>query len=99
MLRGGIKRGIHKYKILKIEIMKKSNSVEIIDTKFILSQKQQVRYRDRLKQLVKNVGIISICLDNESLYIEYTEDILNKASIRELLLDINFPMKKQLIQI
>jgi len=78
--------------------MRKSNNLEIINTKYILSQNQQAHYRNRLEQLLKKEGIISMCLEDRSLFIEYTEDILNIASIRDMLLDINFPMKEQLIE-
>jgi len=78
--------------------MKTSNSLKIINTTFILSQNQQARYRDRLKQLVKNEGIVSICLEDRSLFIEYEENIINIVSIRDFLSSINFPMKEQLIE-
>lgn len=78
--------------------MRKSNNLEVISTKYILSQYQQAHYRDRLKPLLKNEGIISMCLEDRSLFIEYSEDILNITSIRELLLDINFPIKEVLIE-
>jgi len=78
--------------------MKKSNSLEVIDTKHILSQNQQARHRDRLKKLLENKGIISLCLDHKSLFVEYAEGILNAGTIRDLLSDIGFPMKEQLIE-
>jgi hypothetical protein len=78
--------------------MKSSNSLKIINTRFILSQNQQARYRDRLKQLLKNEGIISICLEDRSLFVEYEGNIINIASIMNLLSAINFPMKEQLIE-
>jgi len=78
--------------------MRKSNNLEIINTKYILSQNQQAHYRNRLKQLLKKEGIISMCLEDRSLFIEYTEDILNVITIRDLLSDIGFPMKEQLIE-
>ncbi len=78
--------------------MKKSNNLEVIDTKHVLSQNQQAYHRDRLRRLLKIEGIISMCLDHRSLFVEYTEDILNVITIRNLLSDIGFPMKKQLIE-
>lgn len=39
-----------------------------------------------------------MCLEDRSLFIEYTEDILNVITIRDLLSDIGFPMKEQLIE-
>ena len=78
--------------------MKKSNSLEVINTKHILSQNQQEYHRDRLKQLLKNEGIISLCLDHRSLFVEYAEDILTIVTIRDLLSGIGFPMKERLIE-
>lgn len=77
--------------------MKKSNSLEVIDTKHILSKNQQTHHRDRLKHLLKNEGIISLCLDHRSLFVEYAEDILNVVTIRDLLSGIGFPMKERFI--
>jgi hypothetical protein len=78
--------------------MKKSNNLEVINTKHVLSQNQQVYHRNRLRQLLKIEGIISMCLDHRSLFVEYTEDTLNVITIRDLLSDIGFPMKEQLIE-
>jgi hypothetical protein len=76
--------------------MKKSNNLEIINTKFILNKNQLAYYRDQLTQFLKEAGIISICLDNKSVFIEYMEGISNTAIIRGLLQEINFPMNKLL---
>lgn len=78
--------------------MRKSNNLEVINTKHVLSQNQQEYHRDRLRRLLKIEGIISMCLDHRSLFVEYTEDILNVITIRDLLSDIGFPMKEQLIE-
>lgn len=78
--------------------MKKSNNLEVINTKHVLSQNQQAYHRDRLRRLLKIEGIISMCLDHRSLFVEYTEDILNVITIRVLLSDIGFPMKEQLVE-
>ena len=78
--------------------MKKSNSLEVINTKHVLSQNQQAHHRDRLKKLLKNKGIISLCLDHRSLFVEYAEDIINVVTIRDLLSDIGFPMKEHVIK-
>lgn len=78
--------------------MKSSNSLKIINTRFMLSQNQQARYRDRLKQLLKNEDIISVCLEDRSLFIEYEGNTKNIVSILDFLSAINFPMEEQLIE-
>ena len=78
--------------------MRTSNNLQVINTKNILSQNQQIRYRYRLKQMLKNEGIISLCLEDRSLFIEYRGDVINMATIRDFLSAINFPLKEQLIE-
>jgi hypothetical protein len=78
--------------------MKESFSLEIISTKSALSNNQQADVRGRLKQLLKNEGIISICLDESSIFIEYKPDVLDKALPANLLLDYNFPLDEFMIE-
>ncbi len=76
--------------------MKGSFNLEIINTKNTLSNNQQAYFRDRLKPLLKKEGIISICLDDSSLFIEYNPDVLDRALITDLLLENNISISEPL---
>ena len=78
--------------------MKETYTVEIVNTKRVLSKNQQAFFRDRLKQLLEKEEIISICLANKNLFIEYNQNKLDKASIKDLLLEYDFPVGEIMIE-
>jgi hypothetical protein len=73
--------------------MKESFQVAIIHTISSLSEVEQIHYRNQLRQLVKNEGIISICLDDKSLFVEYKPQTIGKKDIQRFLYDNEFPIK------
>ena len=79
---------------MEIKKMRRTNNLEMINTKFNLSTNQQRYYRNQLVDLLNKAGVISICLDSTSLFIEYRKEILDRGLIKSLLLEINFPMEE-----
>lgn len=78
--------------------MKESYNVEIVNTKGIMSSDQQAFFRNHLKQLLEKEEIISICIDDRSLLIEYNPNTLSKASLKELLIEYSSPMGELLLE-
>ncbi len=72
--------------------------MKIISTMSALSLDQQVFFREQLNRLGKNEGIISICLDNHSVFIEYNPYVLKKDLVMKFLLDIKFPFNEKTIE-
>lgn len=68
----------------------KTYKLEIIKTERILSEAEQTMLRKRLRHLLTKKGIISICLDNEYLFIEYDGNIYNPESIQPLLITTSY---------
>jgi hypothetical protein len=77
--------------------MKNLNQLEVIHTRRLLNPKQQEQFRCRLKQLLKVTGIISLCLDSRSLFVEYSEEFQDVRTIKRLLRDIGFPIKEHIV--
>jgi hypothetical protein len=78
--------------------MKESYDVEIVNTKGILNSNQQAFFRNRLKQLLEKEEIISICIDERSLFIEYNPNTLSKTSLKDLLIEYSSPMGELLLE-
>lgn len=71
--------------------MKKANSFIIIKTISVLTEKEQSECRVLLKDMLKQQGIISLCLDNENLFVEYNPEILNVEKIYQMMENVGFP--------
>jgi hypothetical protein len=78
--------------------MNETYIVEIVDTNRVLNKNEQVFFRDRLKQLLEKEEIISICLDDKNLFLEYNQNKIDKASIKDLLLEYDFLVGEILIE-
>jgi hypothetical protein len=78
--------------------MKESYNVVIVNTKSIMSQSQQAFYRERLKQVLEREEIISICLDDRSLFIEYNPSLIDGASVIKLLLKYAVPVAEYMTE-
>jgi hypothetical protein len=78
--------------------MKNANRIEIIDTNYNLNADQIKIHKNKLQQLKNKSGILSLCLDEKSLFVEFSENLISLASIIDLLSDINFPVKEQLVE-
>ncbi|HFB62312.1 MAG TPA: hypothetical protein ENJ69_04945, partial [Bacteroidetes bacterium] len=75
--------------------MKRFNQLEVIHSRHLLSLKQQEQMRCRLQQLLKVTGIVSLCLDSQVLFVEYSDEFLDPGSIKRLLLEMGFPLKEK----
>lgn len=78
--------------------MKESYHVEIINTKGIMSSAQQAKFRNRLKKLLEREEIISVCVDDRSLFIEYNPNTLNKASLKNLLREYSSSLNELIVE-
>ncbi len=76
--------------------MKKINSFQIIKTNTVLTEEEQSGCRELLKDMLKQKGIISLCLDKEDLFVEYNPEILNVERIFLMLENIGFPTNKEI---
>ncbi len=76
--------------------MKKANSFQIITTIMVLNEKEQSDCRVLLKDMLKQKGIISLCLDKENLFVEYNPEILNVEKIFTMLGNVGFPAEKEI---
>ncbi len=75
--------------------MKRFNQLEVIHSRHLLSLKQQEQMRCRLQQLLKVTGIVSLCLDSQVLFVEYSDEFQDPGSIKRLLLEMGFPLKEK----
>ncbi|MGD9992902.1 MAG: hypothetical protein AB7S69_06355 [Salinivirgaceae bacterium] len=79
--------------------METTNNLKIVNTRFVLNQKQISYYKNELKKLKNDAGIVSLCLDEKSLFIEYSKKEISSESIINSLVELNFPMQEKLSQI
>ena len=84
---------------LKTSKMKNSNGFEIVKTNKNLTNSEQNNLRDLLRPLLNKEGIISMCLDNKSLFVEFNPEILTVNSIYELLEEKGFPVGFEIEQV
>ena len=77
--------------------MKEKFELEIFSALHALNRNQQASFRKLMKREIKHNGILSICLESEFVFIECRSDILDRNSIMDLLLEIKFPIKENLI--
>jgi hypothetical protein len=73
--------------------MKNPNSLQIIKTASSLTENEQNIVRARLKALLEKDGIISMCLDDENLYVEYNPNRHSVGSLKFRLKEAGFPME------
>jgi len=58
-----------------------------------LTETEQKVWRLKLKSMVELTGIVSICLDDEVMFIEYNPILIQGNSIIKELKRINYPMR------
>ena len=78
--------------------MNTTNNLKIIETSFSFNQDQVSFYKNQLKQLKGVSGIISLCLDENSLFVEYSKSEISTDSIINHLKELKFPMKEKITQ-
>jgi len=76
--------------------MKNSFKLEIIQTRRKLENHELLHYRERLSHLLILGGIVSMCLEDNELYVEYNPNKFNLESFKAVLSDIGFPLKERL---
>ncbi len=79
--------------------MKKANSFIIVKTISVLTGKEQSDCRVLLKDMLKQQGIISLCLDKENLFVEYNPEILNLEKIYQMMENVGFPADKEITNV
>lgn len=72
--------------------MKNSNQFKIIETSRELSEQEQSDCKELLKGVLQQKGIISLCLDNKSLFVEYNSEELDTEKIYDILDEAGFPV-------
>lgn len=79
--------------------MKKANSFIIIEAISELTEKEQSDCRVMLKDMLKQQGIISLCLDKENLFVEYNPEILNVGKIFLMMGNVGFLADKEIANV
>lgn len=72
--------------------MKNSFNLEVLKTSKTLTTEQQRSFRIKLKPLLGQDGVISLCLEADELYIEFDSAFFNLSSFRDILKDVGFPL-------
>ena len=73
--------------------MKNSFNLEVLKTNKILTTEEQRNFLLKFKPFLNIAGIISLCLEEETLYIEYDPISFNLNSFKEILTAVEFPLK------
>jgi hypothetical protein len=76
--------------------MKNTFKLEVINADRVLTSEEQKSYRLQLKQLLKLKGLVSMCLEAESLYVEFNPKYFNLGSFKSVLSDIGFPLNQDI---
>lgn len=76
--------------------MKNLFKLEIIQTHRRLEDYELKLFREKLGHLLILGGIISMCLEDNELYLEYNPKKFNLESFKAVLSDIGFPLKERL---
>ena len=73
--------------------MKNLFKLEILKTNKTLTTKEQKDFRFKFKPVLKIDGVLSLCLEEAHLYIEYDPKSFNLDSFKDVLTDAGFPLK------
>lgn len=73
--------------------MKNLFKLEVLKTNKTLTAKEQDDFRLKFKPFLSIDGVISLCLEEEHLYIEYDPKSFNLDSFKSILTDVGFPFK------
>ena len=72
--------------------MKHSFKLEVLKTNKTLTTEEQSNFRLKFKPFLNIAGIISLCIVDEYLYIEYDPISFNLHSFKEILTAVGFPL-------
>lgn len=76
--------------------MKNTFNITVLNTNKVLNNDEQIYYRRLLRPLLRLDSIISLCIEDSELYVEYDPYLFNIESFKAILLDIGFPIKERL---
>ncbi|REE80311.1 hypothetical protein BX611_1953 [Lutibacter oceani] len=79
--------------------MKNSFKLEVLKTNKILTTEEQSKFRLKFKPFLNIEGVISLCLEEEHLYIEYDPIFFNLDSFKEILTAVGFPLELENIKL
>ena len=79
--------------------MKNLFKLEVLKTKRTLTTEEQNAFRMKFKPFLNIEGVISLCLEEEHLYIEYDPIFFNLDSFKEILTAVGFPLEHEKIKL
>lgn len=77
--------------------MKNSFKLEILKTNKILTTEEQSAFRLKFNPFLNIEGVISLCLEEEHLYIEYDPITFNLDSFKEILTAVGYPLENEVL--
>jgi hypothetical protein len=75
--------------------MKNSFNVEILKTNKTLTTEEQNTFRLIFQPLLKLEGIISLCLEEEELFVEFDPTLIKLDSFKFMLIEAEFPLESE----
>lgn len=75
--------------------MKNLFKLEILKTSRTLTTEEQNTFRIKLKPLLEQDGVVSLCLEADELYVEYDPTSFNLGSLKGVLKEIGFPLEHE----
>jgi len=75
--------------------MKNLFKLEVLKTNKTLTEKEQNAFHESFKPFLNIDGVISLCLEEEHLYLEYDPKSFNLDSFKSVLTDAGFPLKHE----
>ncbi len=75
--------------------MENSFKLEVLRTNKILKTNEQSNFRLKFKPFLNIEGVISLCLAEEHLYIEYDPMFFNLESFKESIITVGFPLQQE----
>lgn len=75
--------------------MKNLFKLEVLKTTKILTTEEQRNFRLKFKPFLNIAGIISLCLEEKHLYIEYDPISFNLDSFKEIITAVGFPLEHE----
>jgi len=71
--------------------------LEVLKTNKTLTAKEQVDFRLKFEPFLNIDGVISLCLEEEQLYIEYDQKSFNLDSFKDVVTGAGFPLKYETV--
>lgn len=76
--------------------MKNLFKLEVLKTNRTLTTEEQKAFRLKFKAFLNIEGVISLCLEEEHLYIESDPTSFNLGSFKGVLKDVGFPLEHEI---